>query len=77
MNDKNVTKIAVRIFHSAEIYIIYTVSAHYLHGHEHTKYTESVLTKPKRLIICLTVCTNHHYKDEKEDESHTKINNRL
>lgn len=75
MNDRNVTKIAVRVFHSAKIYYIHSVSS-YLHGHEHTKYTESVFPKPKRLIMCLTVCTtsktNHRWKDGEEDEFHTK-----
>lgn len=46
MNDRNVTKIAVRVFHSAKIYHIHSVCL-YLHGHEHTKYTESVFPKPK------------------------------
>lgn len=46
MNDRTLTKIAVRVFHSAKIHNIHSVSS-YLH--ERTRFTESVFLKPERL----------------------------
>ena len=72
INDRNIN-IAVRVFHSAKIDHIHSVCS-YLHGHEHTKYTESVCPLTPEINSMSYTVTHHCYKDEKEDEFCTKIN---